>query len=108
ESCAEKSEMIKKRVEAARNIQLERFKHDGIFSNSQMNHRLTRKYCRLNEPSQALIKQAIIEMGFSARCYDKILKLSMTIADLDTKDTIESTHVSEAIQLRSLDRSHWI
>ncbi|MBU4457178.1 MAG: YifB family Mg chelatase-like AAA ATPase, partial [Candidatus Omnitrophica bacterium] len=82
ESCAEKSEMIKKRVEAARNIQLERFKHDGIFSNSQMNHRLTRKYCRLDEPSQALIKQAIIEMGFSARCYDKILKLSRTIADL--------------------------
>ena len=108
ESCAEKSEVIKKRVEAARNIQLERFKHDGIFSNSQMNHRLTRKCCRLNEPSQALIKQAIIEMGFSARCYDKILKLSRTIADLDTKDTIESTHVSEAIQLRSLDRSHWI
>jgi len=108
ESCAEKSEVIKKRVESARNIQLERFKHDDIFSNSQMNHRLTRKYCRLDEQSQALIKQAITEMGFSARCYDKILKLSRTIADLDTKDTIESTHVSESIQLRSLDRSHWI
>jgi len=108
ESCAEKSEMIKKRVESARNVQLERFKQDGIFSNSQMNHRLTRKYCRLDKPSQALIKQAITEMGFSARCYDKILKLSRTIADLDAKDTIESTHVSESIQLRSLDRSHWI
>ena len=108
ESCAEKSEMIKKRVESARNVQLERFKQDGIFSNSQMNHRLARKYCRLDETSQGLLKQAITEMGFSARCYDKILKLSRTIADLDSKDTIESTHVSEAIQLRSLDRSHWI
>ena len=108
ESCAEKSEMIKKRVESARNVQLKRFKQDGIFSNSQMNHRLARKYCRLDETSQGLLKQAITEMGFSARCYDKILKLSRTIADLDSKDTIESTHVSEAIQLRSLDRSHWI
>ena len=108
ESCAEKSEMIKKRVESARNVQLERFKQDGIFSNSQMNHRLARKYCRLDETSQGLLKQAITEMGFSARCYDKILKLSRTIADLDAKETIEPTHVSESIQLRSLDRSHWI
>jgi magnesium chelatase family protein len=108
ESSGEKSEIIKNRVEKARRIQLERFKDDGIFSNSQMSHKLIRRCCRLDEASQGLLKMAITEMGLSARCYDKILKVSRTIADLEGKNDMESNHVSEAIQYRSLDRNMWI
>jgi magnesium chelatase family protein len=108
ESSCEKSETIKQRVMAARGIQLARLKYDGIFSNSQMSHKLIRKYCRLDEPSQNLLKTAITEMGFSARCYDKILKVSRTIADLEGKENINSDHISEAIQYRSLDKNMWI
>ncbi|MFC1620975.1 YifB family Mg chelatase-like AAA ATPase [Candidatus Omnitrophota bacterium] len=105
ETCSEKSEAIKERVEAARKIQLCRFKAHGIFANSQMSHKLIRTYCKLDETSQNLLKQAITELGFSARCYDKILKISRTIADLEDKPHIEANHVSEAIQLRSLDKT---
>lgn len=107
EACGEKSEIIKERVEAARKIQLARLKDHGIFANSQMPHKLIRKYCRLDETAQNLLKQAITELGFSARCYDKILKISRTIADLENKPNIEAHHVSEAIQLRSLDKTGW-
>ncbi len=108
ETCGEKSEVIKARVEAARKIQLARLKDHGIFANSQMPHKLIRKYCRLDEAAQNLLKQAITEMGFSARCYDKILKISRTIADLEGKPKIEPNHVSESIQLRSLDKTGWM
>ena len=108
ESSGEKSENIKERIERAREIQLVRFKDDGIFSNSQMNHKIVRKYCILDGPSRNLLKTAITEMGFSARCYDKILKVSRTISDLEGKVTIEPDHVSEAIQYRSLDRNLWV
>ncbi|MBU1006695.1 MAG: YifB family Mg chelatase-like AAA ATPase, partial [Candidatus Omnitrophica bacterium] len=104
----EKSETIKQRVEAARKIQLRRFGNEGIFSNSQMHYKLIRKYCDLDEASQNLIKSAITEMNFSARCYDKVIKISRTIADLEGKEKIEASHVSEAIQYRSLDRSAWM
>jgi len=100
----EKSDIIKERVQKAREIQLKRFKDDQIFSNSNMNHRLVRKYCGLDKPGRELLKTAITELGFSARCYDKILKLSRTIADLEGKERIDPNHVSEAIQYRSLDR----
>jgi len=73
-----------------------------------MPHKLIRKYCRLDEAAQNLLKQAITEMGFSARCYDKILKISRTIADLEGKPKIEPNHVSESIQLRSLDKTGWM
>lgn len=105
ESSAEKSGAIKERVEAARKIQLERFKNDRILSNSRMSHGLVKKYCKLDDASQELLKKAIIEIGFSARCYDKILKVSRTIADLEGKERIRVEHVSEAIQMRSLDRN---
>ncbi|MFH1854188.1 MAG: YifB family Mg chelatase-like AAA ATPase [Candidatus Omnitrophota bacterium] len=108
ESMGEGSEIIRKRVKAARNIQLARFKEDRIFSNSQMTYRLIRKHCRLDEVSRDLLKTAITELGFSARCYDKILKVSRTIADLEVKTNIEPAHVSEAIQYRSLDRNLWM
>jgi magnesium chelatase family protein len=107
ESLSERSENIQQRVEAAKKIQLGRFKEDKIFANSQMPHKLIRKYCKLDNVSQDLLKTAITEMGFSARCYDKILKVSRSIADLEGKRNIEPSHVSEAIQLRSLDRNIW-
>lgn len=105
---SEKSETIRERVDRARKIQLGRLRDYGIFSNSQMNYRLIRKYCKLNDSSRSLLKTAITEMGFSARCYDKILKLSRTIADLDGKLNIDPDHISEAIQYRSLDRNRWM
>jgi len=108
ESSGEKSEIIRGRVKAARDIQLKRFKETGIFSNSQMSYRMVRKYCKLGQSSMDLLKRAISELGFSARCYDKILRVSRTIADLEGKQNIETDHVSEAIQYRSLDRSMWM
>ncbi len=108
ETSGEKSERIKQRVEAARGIQVVRFQDTGIFSNSQMTYKLIRKYCKLDDVSRELLKTAITELGFSARCYDKILKVSRTIADLEGRETIKSDHISEAIQYRSLDRSFWI
>jgi magnesium chelatase family protein len=108
ESSSEKSEVIRERVKQAREIQLNRFKDDKIFSNSQMSYRLVRKHCKLDNPSRELLKTAITELGFSARCYDKILKVSRTIADLEGKKNISSDHVSEAIQYRNLDRNMWM
>ena len=108
ETSGEKSEAIRDRVKKARDIQLTRFKDDKIFANSQMSYRLVRKYCKLDEPSRDLLKTALTELGFSARCYDKILRVSRTIADLEGKTNIEPDHVSEAIQYRSLDRNVWM
>ena len=108
ETSGEKSEIIRERTKIARDIQLKRFKDDGIFSNSQMSYRMVRKYCKLDDPSRDLLKIAITELGFSARCYDKILRVSRTIADLEEKENISSDHVSEAIQYRSLDRNMWM
>ena len=110
----ESSALIKERVKKARDIQLKRFsakggsacggKDDGIFANSHMAHKQIKKYCGLTEEGQALLKAAIEELGFSARAYDKILKVARTIADLDKSEDIQAEHVSEAIQYRSLDR----
>jgi len=108
ESAGEKSEIIRERVKIARDIQLKRFKDDRVFSNSQMSYRMVRKYCKLDEPSRDLLKTALTELGFTARCYDKILRVSRTIADLEGKENISSDHVSEAIQYRSLDRNMWM
>lgn len=107
ESSGEKSEKIKQRVEVARAIQLARFKDDRIFSNSQMNHKLIRRYCKLENISRDLLKSAITELGFSARCYDKILKIARTVSDLAGSENIHAEHISEAIGYRSLDRNFW-
>ena len=113
----ESSALIKERVKKARDIQLKRFsakgesacggKDDGIFANSHMAHKQIKKYCGLTEEGQALLKAAIEELGFSARAYDKILKVSRTIADLAGSEDILPEHLSEAIQYRSLDRQLW-
>lgn len=103
----EPSSLIRERVKKARDLQLKRFEGDSLFSNSQMSHKHIKKYCLLAEESQTLLKAAIEELGFSARAYDKILKLSRTIADLENSSDILPDHVSEAIQYRSLDRKIW-
>jgi magnesium chelatase family protein len=101
---AESSAIIKARVEKDRTIQRERFKPDGIFYNAQMDTKLIKKYCLLDGAAKDLLKMAMTELGFSARAYDKILKVSRTIADLVGSETILAEHISEAIQYRSLDR----
>ncbi len=103
----EKSEEIRKRVLNARDQQNERYKDLKISYNAQMSSKEIEKYCNLNEASQNLIKIAMDKLNLSARAYDRILKVSRTIADLENSEDIESHHVSEAIQYRSLDREFW-
>ncbi|MCM8819464.1 MAG: YifB family Mg chelatase-like AAA ATPase [Candidatus Omnitrophica bacterium] len=105
---AESSLDIKKRVEKAHKIQKERFKNEKIFFNSQMNHKQLKKYCILEDEASSLLKEAIKHFGFSMRAYDKILKVSRTIADLAEKDIITASDISEAIQYRSLDKNLWV
>jgi magnesium chelatase family protein len=105
---AESSSAIKERVEKARLIQLKRLKKDKIFFNSQMNSRQLAKFCELNPEAKDLLKTAIRHFNFSARAYDKILKLSRTIADLAGRENIETYDISEAIQYRSLDKNLWV
>jgi magnesium chelatase family protein len=108
ETTAEKSEIIRERVLFARQIQNDRFndlKH--IFNNGDMGSKEVRKYCKLNDSGEELLKMAMTKLGLSARAYDRILKVSRTIADLEKSTDIEPQHVSEAIQYRSLDRELW-
>jgi magnesium chelatase family protein len=104
----EKSEEIRKRVIAARLIQNERFKSDKeIHCNAQMRSKDLKTYCGLNDAGSTLLKNAMEKLGLSARAYDRILKVSRTIADLDNSENIETHHLAEAIQYRSLDRENW-
>lgn len=103
----EKSIDIRKRVNKSRDIQLERFKKEKIYSNSQMNPKQIRKHCQLDEDSKNILKMAMDKMGLSARAYDRILKVSRTIADLEGNEKITVAHISEAVQYRSLDRKFW-
>ncbi|MGE5394239.1 MAG: YifB family Mg chelatase-like AAA ATPase [Candidatus Saccharibacteria bacterium] len=104
----EPSEKIRQRVIKAREIQSRRFMgNEGIFCNAQMSSKLLRQYVDLNETSSVLLKNAMEKLGLSARAYDRILKVSRTIADLEQSETVESHHLSEAIQYRSLDRESW-
>ncbi len=95
---------IRKRIEKARKIQLQRFKSSGVYFNSQMTDKMIREFCILNSEAGKLLKMAIRELNFSARSYNKILKVARTIADLADSQKITSDHVSEAIQYRSLDK----
>ncbi|MFH1227606.1 MAG: ATP-binding protein [Planctomycetota bacterium] len=98
---------MKDSVVRARLTQAKRFKNDGITANSRMSAKLIKKYCQLDEESEALIKQAIDELGLSARAYSRIIKVARTIADMDNSIDIQVQHISEAIQYRSLDRSRF-
>jgi len=100
----EKSAQIRQRVDKAKERQLHRF--SNIFSNSQMSSKHLRTFCQLDKQSSKILKKAIQKMGLSARAYDKILKISKTIADLEGVENITASHISEAIQYRSLDRKY--
>ena len=100
----ETSAVIRQRVIAARKIQLERFKGKKIYCNAQMGPKEIKKYCVLDDKSKTLLKTAIEKLGFSARAYDRILKVARTIADLDNSQTISVQHISEAIKYRNLDK----
>lgn len=105
---SEPSSAVRARVVRARTVQAERFKgQEGIHCNAQMNSRQVRRHCALDASGQSLMKLAIQRLGLSARAYDRILKVSRTIADMGGAETIQPEHVSEAIQYRSLDRSWW-
>jgi magnesium chelatase family protein len=101
----EPSKEIKSRVDAARRIQLTRFKGMKVYCNAQMTNRHIKKYCQIDDASQRLLETAIDKFGLSARAYTRILKVARTIADLDAKEDIHPAHLSEAIQYRSLDRN---
>jgi magnesium chelatase family protein len=104
----ESSEVIRERVINARETQHKRFKdYQHIYNNADMGSKEVRHFCRLDEGGAALLKTAMTRLGFSARAYDRILKVSRTIADLDGEQQISPAHVSEAIQYRSLDRELW-
>ena len=106
---AESSVEIRKRVTKAREVQTERFKDlDTIHYNAQMGVRQIREYCKLDEASMQLLKSAMERLNLSARAYDRILKVARTIADLEASDEVTGTHISEAIQYRSLDREGWL
>jgi magnesium chelatase family protein len=105
---AESSAQIKERVNKARGIQRERFKGEDIMCNAQMSHKQVRKFCALGKEEGELLKMAMTELNFSARAYDKILKVSRTIADLAGREDIKTEHLSEAIQYRSLDRDFFV
>jgi len=105
----EASTIVRRRVQFARKIQLDRYNlKDGMFANSQMESNDLRKYCKLESKSANLLKIAMEKLGLSARAYDRILKVSRTIADMDDKEQIQPSHISEAIQYRSLDRKLWL
>ena len=99
------SEEIKKRVNAARKIQLERYKNDGITSNAQLTAAMLDKYCALGDDENRIMKSAFDRLGLSARAHSKILKVARTIADLDKSDDIKKSHIAEAIQYRNFDRT---
>jgi magnesium chelatase family protein len=98
---------VKARVNKARAMQQSRFKDYGIHCNSQMDMKLSKKFCTIDKDSQSLIKRAFTSMGMSARAYWRILKVARTIADLSENEQIQTSHIAEAIQYRSLDRKYW-
>ncbi len=105
---SESSETVRKRVIVAREKQTERFKDSpGIHSNAQMSSKMLRVHCELDSAGNTLLKTAMERLGLSARAYDRILKVSRTIADLENSADIKTEHLAEAIQYRSLDRESW-
>lgn len=104
----EKSEVIRGRVVAAREVQKKRFEqYPTIFCNAQMRSKMVREYCCISEAGQLLLKTAMEKLGLSARAFDRILKVARTIADLEQSPDIRIEHLSEAINFRSLDRDNW-
>ena len=104
----ESSSEIRARVVGARQRQRERLEGEGIFSNGQMSPRHIRRFCRIDPECERMLETAMTRQGLSARAYDRILKVSRTIADLDASADIRPVHVAEAVGYRSLDRTYWV
>jgi magnesium chelatase family protein len=106
---SESSAQIRERVVRAREVQLNRFAAGGerIYANAQMGSREIRAYCELGTDSERMLERAMQQQGLSARAHDRILKVARTVADLDGNPQIESKHIAEAIQYRTLDRTYW-
>lgn len=103
----ETSAEIRKRVNKAREIQRKRFEGTDISCNAKMSPKVTKEFCVLTEEASNLLKLSFDKLGLSARAYDKILRIARTIADLEESESIELSHIAEAIQFRSLDRKYW-
>ena len=100
---------IRKRVTAAREFQTARFADlENVHYNAQMNTKQIRAYCKLDDASKAMLKNAMERLNLSARAYDRILKVARTIADLENTSEVSGNHIAEAIQYRSLDREGWL
>ena len=93
---------IRKRVVAARKIQIERYKNDGILTNSELSAKLVKKYCKIDSESEKMLKFAISKFNLSARAYERILKISRTIADIENRENIDSSHIAKALQFRGI------
>jgi len=106
-NAAETSAEIKARVDKARRIQNERYKNENITCNARLTPSMLKKYCILTEDAERVLEAAFKNMGLSGRAYDRLLKVSRTLADLDGKEKIEATHIAQSIQFRSLDRKYW-
>jgi len=104
----ENSATIRNRVMKARETQATRYQeHPGIYCNAQMSSKILKEICVINQVGQNLLKTAMERLNLSARAYDRILKVSRTIADLSASEDIKPEHIAEAIQYRSLDREGW-
>jgi magnesium chelatase family protein len=101
---SESSESIRQRVAVARSIQSRRFHHMHIYSNAQMNSRLIRRHCRIDNACHDLLETAIDKLGLSARAHSRILKIARTIADIEGVAELKEHHIAEAVQYRNLDR----
>jgi magnesium chelatase family protein len=108
QSATEDSAQVRERVLNARSRQTERFAGEKkVFSNAQMPPKLIRKFCAISDDGEKMLESAITRLGLSARAHDRILKVARTIADLNAAENVETRHLAEAIQYRTLDRTYW-
>ena len=107
QSREETSAEIKRRVDAARRLQTERYAAENITCNARLTPSMLKKYCVLTEAAEKILQSAFQAMGLSGRAYDRLLKVSRTLADLEQSERIDAPHIAQAIQFRSLDRKYW-